>query len=161
MGNTLSQIWSSSSVNIFAYQRLCEQQDSERYRSCHNTCQESTPFLFCSQSGPVGKARLDSGLDWTRIWTGLDFFLGRVIFFGGGEGVVLFFPVCKKIPFSTFPQQAIFFHLVRGGGGEGLYVSFSLWFSLRLVALFDSRPSRFTWKLKKIAGVDVTTVEIP
>ena len=34
------------------------------------------------------------------------------------------------------------------------YSSFSLCFSLRLVALFDSRPSRFTWKLKKIAGVE-------
>ena len=38
---------------------------------------------------------------------GLDVFLG---------GVVLFFLVCKKIAFSTFPQQAIFFHL--GGGGR-------------------------------------------
>ena len=63
--------------------------------------------------------------------------------------VVLFFLVCKKIAFSTFSQQAIFFHL--GGGGRRvvlyrLYFSFSLSFSLRLVALFDSRPSRFTLK---------------
>ena len=61
--------------------------------------------------------------------------------------VVLFFLVCKKITFSTFPQQAIFFHL--GGGGRRvvlyrLYFSFGLSFSLRLVALFDSWPSRFT-----------------
>ena len=93
-------------------------------------------------------------------WTGLDFFFRGVIFFGGeGVGVVLFFLVWKKIAFLTFPQQAIFFHLVFiWGGREGLYFSFSLCFSLRLVALFDSRPSRFTWKLKKMAGVDVTTV---
>ena len=71
---------------------------------------------------------------------------------GGG---VLFFLVCKKI---AFPQQAIFFHLEGVRGSKGLYLSFSLCFSLRLVALFDSWPSRFTWKLKKIAGVDVTTV---
>ena len=59
---------------------------------------------------------LDSGL-WTLDWTGLDFIFFRgVIFFFGGGGVVLFFPVCKKVAFSTFPQQAIFFHL---GGGEG------------------------------------------
>ena len=55
--------------------------------------------------GPVGKHGLDSGLD----WTGLDgiFFGGGSEFFVGGE-VVLFFLVCKKIAFSTFPQQAIF-----------------------------------------------------
>ena len=34
---------------------------------------------------------------------------------GGG---VLFFLVCKKIAFSTFPQQAIFFHLGEGGGKD-------------------------------------------
>ena len=48
-----------------------------------------------------------------------------------------------------------------------LYPSFFCWFcfisvifllggELRLVALFDSRPSRFPSKVKKIAGVDVT-----
>ena len=61
--------------------------------------------------------------------------------------VVLFFLVFKKLAFSTFPQQAVFFRL-RGGGRRvvlyRLYFSFSLCFSLRLVALFDSRPSRFT-----------------
>ena len=72
---------------------------------------------------------------------------------------MLFFLVCKKITFSTFPQQAIFF-LFWGRGGEGgsitdfpllccllvlFYVChFSLGGGLRLVALFDSRPSRFT-----------------
>ena len=33
--------------------------------------------------------------------------------------VVLFFLVRKKWRFQPFPQQAIFFHLGRGGGGEG------------------------------------------
>ena len=53
-----------------------------------------------------------------KIWTGLDFFLrGVIFFFGGGEVsvVVLFFLVFKKLAFSTFPQQAIFFRL----GAEG------------------------------------------
>ena len=50
----------------------------------------------------------------TLDWTGL-FFLRGVIFFWSG-GVVLFFLVCKKIAFSTFPQQAMFSSL---GGGEG------------------------------------------
>ena len=75
--------------------------------------------------------------------------------------------MCKKISFSTFPQQAIFFPFFDGGGeGEGvgkgevlyrlysslLFVGFVLCLSflvclgggLRLVVLFDSRPSRFT-----------------
>ena len=72
-------------------------------------------------------------------------------------GFVLFFLVCKKTAFSAFPQQAIFF--IRGWGkGVVLYrlysslffvgfcfmsVIFSLGEGLRLVALFDSRPSRF------------------
>ena len=63
---------------------------------------------------------LDSGLDWTRLWTGLDWtgLLFREVIWGGGLGaVVLFFLVCKKIAFSTSPQQAIIFHLGRGGGG--------------------------------------------
>ena len=63
--------------------------------------------------------------------------------------VVLFFLVCKKIAFSTFPQQAIFLHLEGGGRRVALYrlyFSFSLSFSLRLVALFDSLPSLFTLK---------------
>ena len=38
------------------------------------------------------KAGLDSGLDWTRIWTGLDFFFYGVFFFGGG--LYYFFLVC-------------------------------------------------------------------
>ena len=64
-----------------------------------------------------------------------------------------FFLDCKKIAFSTFPQQAIFFSF--GGGGEGgsynidftllcCLLVFSLGEELRLVALFDSRPSRFS-----------------
>ena len=68
---------------------------------------------------------------------------------------VVFFLIRKMIAFSTFRQKTIFFHL--GGGGErgvALYrlyfvgfvlsVIFSLGGGLRLVALFDSRPSRFT-----------------
>ena len=64
----------------------------------------------------------------------------------------MFFLICKMIAFSTFRQKAIF-----GRGGErgvALYrlyfvgfvlsVIFSLGGGLRLVALFDSRPSRFT-----------------
>ena len=83
---------------------------------------------------PVGKSGLNSGmdwtgLDWTRLWTGLDqtldwtgldwtSFQGGNFFWGGGLGaVVLFFLVCKKIAFSTSPQQAIIFHLGRGGRG--------------------------------------------
>ena len=74
---------------------------------------------------------------------------------------MLFFIVCKKITFSTFPQKAIFFlFLGRGREGGGKYYidfpllccllvlfyvcHFSLGGGLRLVALFDSRPSRFT-----------------
>ena len=66
---------------------------------------------------------------------------------------MVFFLICKMIAFSTF--RLIIFHL--GGGGErgvALYrlyfvgfvlsVIFSLGGGLRLVALFDSRPSRFT-----------------
>ena len=49
-------------------------------------------------------------LDWTVFFRGY-------FFFEGGR-VVLFFLVCKKIAFSTFPQQPIFFPL-RGGGGKG------------------------------------------
>ena len=88
---------------------------------------------------------------------------------GGGGGLYYFFLVCKKISFSTFPQQAIFFPFLGGGGGRGrgvgkgevlyrlysslLFVGFVLCLSflvclgggLRLVVLFDSsRPSRFT-----------------
>ena len=68
---------------------------------------------------------------------------------------VVFFRICKMIAFSTFRQKAIFFHL--GGGrerGVALYrlyfvgfvlsVIFSLGGGLRLIALFDLRPSRFT-----------------
>ena len=66
---------------------------------------------------------MDSGLDWTRLWTELDWtglFFRGVIFFGGGVGaVVLFFLFRKKWRFQPFPQQAIFFHLGRGGGGGG------------------------------------------
>ena len=83
---------------------------------------------------------------------------------GGRGGVVLFFLVSKKITFSTFPQQAIFFPLGAGGGGGWerglvlyrlnsslLFVGFVLCLSFLvwvgwggLVVLFDSRPSRFT-----------------
>ena len=60
--------------------------------------------------GPDGKPGLHSGLDWSGLC-----FLRGVIFFWSGW-VVLFFLVCKKIAFSTFPQQAMFSSL---GGGEG------------------------------------------
>ena len=65
-------------------------------------------------SDAVVKGQMEN-LDWT--------FFRRVIFFGGGGGggVVLFFLVCKKTSFSTFRQQAIFFHWgVGGGGGRGI-----------------------------------------
>ena len=58
---------------------------------------------------------MDPGLDWTRLWTELDwtglFFRGVIFFFGGGGvgAVVLFFLVRKKWRFQPFPQQAIFF----------------------------------------------------
>ena len=67
---------------------------------------------------------------------------------------VVFFLICKMIAFSTFRQKAIFFHLGGGERGVALYrlyfvgfvlsVIFSLGGGLRLIALFDSRPSRFT-----------------
>ena len=78
-------------------------------------------------------------------WTGLDFFFRGVIFFGGGVwGCIIFSSLKKNRVSNLSPTGYIFsfgFHL---GGREGLYFSFSLCFSLRLVALFDSRPSRFT-----------------
>ena len=63
-----------------------------------------------------------------------------------------FFLDCKKIAFSTFPQQAIFFFIWgREGGSYNVdftllccLLVFSLGEGLRLVALFDSRPSRFS-----------------
>ena len=57
-------------------------------------------LLFCFVAN---KIRLEK-----RDWTGL--------FLGGGGGSIIFL-VCRKIAFSTFPQQAIFFHFGRGGGG--------------------------------------------
>ena len=63
-------------------------------------------LLFCFVAN---KIRLEKR-DWTLDWTGL--------FFGGGGGSIIFL-VCRKIAFSTFPQQAIFFHFGGGGGGEG------------------------------------------
>ena len=71
------------------------------------------------------KNGLSLGARWktrTGVWTGLDwtgFFRGVIFFEGGGGGVVLFFLISKKITFSTFPQQAIFFPLGRGGVGKG------------------------------------------
>ena len=58
-------------------------------------------------------------LDWTLDWT---FFLGANVYLGGGgvRTVVLFFLVCKKIAFSTFPQKATFFSFGAGGGGRGV-----------------------------------------
>ena len=65
--------------------------------------------------------------DWTLDRTGLDIFWGGslfvclfVFFFlgGGGLGVVSFFLVRKKIAFSTFRQQAIFFSFGVGGGKD-------------------------------------------
>ena len=67
-------------------------------------------------------------LDLTLDWTGL-VFLGGNCFLrvgGWGGGVVIFFLVCKKITFSTFPQRAIFFPLGRRGGGEGVVDFFTL-----------------------------------
>ena len=58
--------------------------------------------------------------DWTLDWTGLDwtFFEGGNFSGGGVVGtVLLFFVVCEKMAFSTFSQQAIFFHF--GAGGKG------------------------------------------
>ena len=96
----------------------------------------------------------------TGLWTGVDFFQ-RGIFFGGGEGGgegVLFFLLCKKKSrFQPTPNGYIS-SFGGGGGGSIIYtllffvvcwfcfmsVIFSLGGGLRLVALFDSRPSRFT-----------------
>ena len=52
-----------------------------------------------------------------------------------------------KSRFQPFPNRLYFF--ILGAGGRRvvlyrLYFSFCLSFSLRLVALFDSQPSRFT-----------------
>ena len=69
------------------------------------------------------KGRMEK-LDWTGLWTGLDWFFEGGNFFLEGGRVVLFFLVCKKIAFSTFPQQAIFLHL--GGRGEGRTLLFFL-----------------------------------
>ena len=55
---------------------------------------------------------------------------------GGG---VLFFLVCKKNRVFNLSPTGHIFSFGRGGR-EGLYFCFSLCFSLRLVALFDSRP---------------------
>ena len=67
-------------------------------------------------------------LDLTLDWTGLVFLGGNCFLRVGGGGVVIFFLVCKKITFSTFPQRAIFFPLGRrvgrgGGGSRFLYSS--------------------------------------
>ena len=67
--------------------------------------------------------------DWTLDWTGLVFLGGFYFFLRVGGGGALFFLVSKKLTFSTFPQQAIFFPL-RGGGGVVLY---RLYFSLLFV----------------------------
>ena len=71
---------------------------------------------------------------WTGLWTGLDCYFRAVIFLegGGAGGAVLFFLVCKKITFSTFPQQAIFFPLGGGGGGREV-VLYRLYSSLLFV----------------------------
>ena len=64
-------------------------------------------------SFPVGKYRLDSGLD----WTGLD--LG-VIFSGGGGGGCIIVLVCKKYRvFNLSPTGYIFSFGVGEGGGKG------------------------------------------
>ena len=70
-------------------------------------------LLFCFVAN---KIRLEKR-DWTLDWTGL--------FLGGGGGSIIFL-VCRKIAFSTFPQQAIFFHFGRGGGGGGKDFTFLL-----------------------------------
>ena len=64
-----------------------------------------------------------SGLDWARLWTALDLLLGGYFFFaGGGWGrLYYFFLICKRIAFSTFPQQDLFFHLEGGGRRVVLY----------------------------------------
>ena len=48
--------------------------------------------------------------------------------------VVLFFLVFKKLAFSTFPQQAVFFRL--GGGGRRV-VLYRLYFSFSLCLVLD------------------------
>ena len=64
-------------------------------------------------SDAVVKGQMEN-LDWTFFRRVIFFFF----FFWGGR-VVLFFLVCKKIAFSTFRQQAIFFHWGVGEGVEG------------------------------------------
>ena len=63
---------------------------------------------------------------------------------GGG---VLFFLVCKKNRVFNLSPTGHIFSFGRGGR-EGLYFCFSLCFSLRLVALFDSRPVTQTKRSK-------------
>ena len=77
------------------------------------------------------KAGLDSGLD----WTGLFFY---EVFFLLGGGCIIFSSLLKNRVFNLSPTGYIF--LIWRGEREGLYFSFSLCFSLRLV---DSRSSSF------------------
>ena len=62
--------------------------------------------------------------------------------------VVLFFLVCKKITFSTFPQQAIFFPL--GGRWEGGEVLYRLLYSSLLFVGFVLCLSFLVW----VGGLD-------
>ena len=69
--------------------------------------------------------------DWTLDWTGWTFFRAVVclfvcLFFGGGVGGCTFFLVRKKIAFSTFRQQAIFFSFGVGGGKDFTFLLVSV-----------------------------------
>ena len=68
--------------------------------------------------------------DWTGLDSGVIFF--RVVGGWGGGGLYYFFLVCKKISFSTFPQQAIFFSFFGEGVGKG-EVLYRLYSSLLFV----------------------------
>ena len=98
---------------------------------------------------------LESGLDWTGLdLTGL--FLEGVTFLGGRSGCSIFSNLLNDRVFNLSPKGYIFSFGGGGGGERGvalyrlyfvgfvLSVIFSLGGGLRLVALFDSQPSRFT-----------------
>ena len=88
----------------------------ERISSRFPSVDQSSRFAGVPNLGKPLYSYMEN-LDWTLDWTGL-FFWGGLFFFEGRGGYIIFL-VCKKITFSTFPQQAIFFPL--GGGGVVLY----------------------------------------
>ena len=138
--------WSSLQRRRFLRARKCF---CSRKRHVETSRREEEMGRVQGSGGGGGKREEKSR---TRLWTGLDWtFSLRGIFSFRGGGCIIFSSLLKNRVFNLSPTGYIF--LIWRGGREGLYFSFSLCFSLRLV---DSRSSSFPWKLKKIAGVDVT-----